>query len=161
MTRWCSLFPIITGLAVVAGLAGCPDDPLKAETWIKKLSDSHESERAVTELEQLGNPVAIDALGNTWVSQGKPVRLLQVIIALARPLTPEQAKKGYFTDYPTGRPASWDKAGPFLKKALTEVDDTNPRSVDSATKAADALGESRLPDGLDALIELAQKPVTK
>jgi flagellar hook-basal body complex protein FliE len=162
MTRWCSLFPIITGLAVVAGLAGCPDDPYKAETWIKKLSDSHESERAVTELEQLGNPIAIDALGNTWVSQGKPVRLLQVIIALARPLTPEQAIKGYFTDYQvTGRPASWDKAGPFLKKALTEVDDTNPRSVDSATKAADALGESRLPDGLDALIEIAQKPVTK
>ena len=162
MTRWCSLFPFITGLAVVAGLAGCPDDPYQADTWIKKLGDSHESERAVTELEQLGNPSAIEPLGNTWVSQGKPVRLLQVIIALARPLTPEQATKGYFTDYQaTGRPASWDKAGPFLKKALTEVDDTNPRSVDSATKAADALGESKLPDGLDALIELAQKPVTK
>jgi len=162
MTRWCSLFPIITGLAVVTGLAGCPDDPYQADTWIKKLGDSHESERAVTELEQLGNPSAIEPLGTTWVSQGKPVRLLQVIIALARPLTPAQATKGYFTDYQvTGRPASWDKAAPFLKKAVTEVDDTNPRSVDGATKAADALGESRLPDGLDALIELAQKPVTK
>src|SRR5262249_7639426 len=48
-----------------------------------------------------------------------------------------------------------------LKRALSEVDEANPRSVDSATKAADALGESRLPDGLDSLIELAQRPVTK
>ena len=155
------VFPVLAGLAI-ASLAGCPDDPYNAETWIKKLGDSHESERAVTELEQLGNPAAIEPLGNTWVSQGKPVRLLQVIIALARPLTPKQAEAGFFTDYrATGRPASWETAGPFLKKALSEVDEVNPRSVDSATKAADALGESRLPDGLDALIELAQKPVTK
>jgi hypothetical protein len=158
------LFPavsVVAGLAI-ASLTGCPDDPYNADTWIKKLGDSHESERAVTELEQLGNPAAIEPLGNTWVSQGKPVRLLQVIIALARPLTPKQAEAGFFTDYrATGRPASWDKAGPFLKKALSEVDEVNPRSVDSATKAADALGESRLPDGLDALIELVQKPVTK
>ena len=155
------LVPVLAGLAI-ASLAGCPDDPYNAETWITKLGDSHESERAVTELEQLGNPAAIEPLGTTWVSQGKPVRLLQVIIALARPLTPKQAEAGFFTDYRvTGRPASWDKAGPFLRKALGEVDETNPRSVDSATKAADALGESRLPDGLDALIELAQKPVTK
>ncbi len=60
-----------------------------------------------------------------------------------------------------GRPASWDKAMPFLTKALTDVDEANPRSVDSAQKAADALGEARLPEGLDALIEIATKPVTK
>jgi hypothetical protein len=156
------LFPIIAGLAVLTSVAGCPDNPYKAETWTKKLGDSHESERAVTELEQLGDPSAIEPLGNAWISQGKPVRLLQVIIALARPLTPEQAAKNYVTDYQTtGRVASWDKAGPFLKRALTEVDDANPRSVDSATKAADALGEARLADGLDALIELTQKRVSK
>jgi len=156
------LFPIIAGLALLTCVAGCPDNPYKAETWTKKLGDSRESERAVTELEQLGDPSAIEPLGNTWVSQGKPVRLLQVIIALARPLTPAEAAKNYVTDYQTtGRPASWDKAGPFLKRALTEVDDANPRSVDSAVKAADALGEARLADGLDALIELALKPVTK
>jgi len=161
MTRRC-LFPIMAGLAALIGAAGCPDNPYKAETWIKKLGDSHESERAVTELEQLGDPSAIEPLGNTWVSQGKPVRLLQVIIALARPLTPEAATKNFVTDYQTtGRAASWDKAVPFLKRALTEVDEANPRSVDSATKAADALGESKTPDGLDALIEVAQKPVTK
>ncbi|HMG55925.1 MAG TPA: hypothetical protein VK601_20645, partial [Kofleriaceae bacterium] len=153
---------MLGGLVVVAGLAGCPDNPYKADTWTKKLGDPRESERAVTELEQLGDPSAIDKLGTTWVDQGKPVRLLQVIISLARPLTPEDAKARFVSDYEAaGRPASWDKALPFLKRALSEVDEANPRSVDSATKAADALGESRLADGLDALIEIAQKPVTK
>jgi hypothetical protein len=162
MTRRFSLLPIIVGLVAFAGLAGCPDDPYKADTWAKKLGDSRESERAVQELEQLGDPSAIDKLGNAWVDQGKPVRLLQVIISLARPLTVEDAKKNFVTDYEaSGRPASWDRALPFLKRALSEVDEANPRSVDSATKAADALGEAKLPDGLDALIELAQKPVTK
>jgi hypothetical protein len=161
MTRRLSLRSL-TGLALLAGLAGCPDDPYKADTWTKKLGDPRESERAVQELEQLGNPSAIDKLGTTWVDQGKPVRLLQVIISLARPLTAEEAKKNFVTDYQeTGRPASWDRALPFLKRALSEVDEANPRSVDSASKAADALGESRQGDGLDALIELAQKPVTK
>jgi len=88
--------------------------------------------------------------------------LLQVIIGLARELTPEEAKAKFATDYEkTGRKSSWDKALPFLTRALTEVDEANPRSVDSASKAADALGESRLPEGLDALIDLANKPITK
>ena len=55
------------------------------------------------------------------------------------------------TDFESnGRPASWDKALPFLTKALTEVDEANPRSVDSAQKAADALGESKSEGGIDA-----------
>ncbi|HEY0253581.1 MAG TPA: hypothetical protein VGC41_18740, partial [Kofleriaceae bacterium] len=104
----------------------------------------------------------IDDLGQAWVEQGKPVRLLQVIISLARPLTKEQAAKTFMTDYvETGRPANWDKALPYLQKALTEVDEANPRSVDSAQKAADALGEAKLDGGLDALIDIANKNVTK
>jgi hypothetical protein len=162
MTRRCSLLSIIAGSVVIAGLAGCPDNPYKAETWTKKLGEQREAERAVTELEQLGDPSAIEALGNAWIEQGKPGRLLQVIISLARPLTPAEAKDKFVTDYQTsGRPASWDKALPFLKRALSEVDEANPRSVDSASKAADALGEARLADGLDALIEVAHRPVTK
>ena len=140
---------------------GCPDNPYKAGTWTKKLSDPREAERAVTQLEQLGDPSAIPALGQAWAEQGKPVRLLQVIISLARPLTKEQAKATYMTDYEAnGRPASWDQALPFLQKALTEVDEANPRSVDSAQKAADALGEAKLEGGLDALVDIAAKPVT-
>jgi hypothetical protein len=148
--------------ALLVSLTGCPDNPYKAETWTKQLDDPREAERAVTQLEQLGNPSAIPALGNAWASQGKPVRLLQVIISLARPLTPAQAKATFMTDYEkSGRPASWNLAEPFLVKALVEVDEANPRSVDSAQKAADALGESRLEGGLDALIEIASKPVSK
>ena len=144
------------------GLTGCPDNPYSAKTWTKKLGDPRESERAVTELEQLGDPSAIQPLGEAWADQGKPVRMLQVIISLARPLTPEEAKAKFATDYETsGRPDNWAVALPYLKRALTEVDEANPRSVDSATKAADALGEAKLADGLDALVDIASKPVTK
>ncbi|MBL0213760.1 MAG: hypothetical protein IPQ07_07745 [Myxococcales bacterium] len=149
-------------LAGLVGLAGCPDNPYNAKTWTKKLGDPREAERAVTELEQLGDPSAIQALGDAWSDQGKPVRLLQVIISLARPLTPEEAKAKFATDYEKeGRKANWDAALPYLTKALTEVDEANPRSVDSASKAADALGEAKLDAGLDALIDIASKPVTK
>ncbi len=157
MTRLPILF-----MAGLVCLAGCPDNPYKASTWTKKLGDPREVERAVTELEQLGDPSAIPALGAAWVDQGKPVRLLQVIISLARALTPEEAKAKFVTDYEkSGREASWDKAVPFLTKALTEVDEANPRSVDSAAKAAEAIGESKIQAGLDSLIEVASKPVTK
>jgi len=148
--------------ALLVGLTGCPDNPYKATTWTKKLDDPREAERAVTQLEQLGDPSAIPALGNAWAAQGKPVRLLQVIIGLARPLTPDQAKSTYMTDYEkAGRKGNWNLAEPFLIKALTEVDEANPRSVDSAQKAADALGEAKLEGGLDALIEISAKPVSK
>jgi hypothetical protein len=148
-------------LVGLAGLTGCPSDPYDYKSWTNKLNDSHESERAVQKLEELGNPGAIPALGEAWADQGKPVRFLQVIISLARPLTPEEAKDKIPEYEKSGRPASWDVALPYLKKALLEVDEANPRSVDSAAKAADALGEARLPGGLEALIELSQKPVTK
>ncbi len=153
---------IVMAAVGLLSLAGCPDNQYDYKTWTKKLDDPRDGERAVTELEQLGNPGAIPALGKAWDAQGKPVRLLQVIISLARPLTPEEAKAKFVTDYEkSGRPASWEAALPFLKKALTEVDENNPRSVDSATKAADALGEAQIPGGLDALVDIANKPVTK
>src|SRR5262249_52927944 len=60
-----------------------------------------------------------------------------------------------------GRPENWGRALPYLKRALSEVDENDPRSVDGATKASEALGEARAAEGLDALIELASKPVTK
>lgn len=152
---------VMAGL-VGLGLGGCPEDKFSAKTWTAKLDDPREAERAVTELEQLGDPSAIPALGEAWVAQGKPARLLQVIISLARPLTPEEAKEKFVTDFEKeGRKASWDAALPFLTQALTEVDKDNPRSVDSATKAADALGEAKLAEGLDALISLGTKAIEK
>lgn len=153
---------ITTVLAGLVLAAGCSSNPYDYETWTKKLGDQKEAERAVTELEQLGNPNAIPALGKAWADQGKPVRLLQVIISLARPLTPKEAEEKFFTDYQeSGRPASWDKALPFLQQAIDEIDENNPRSVESAQKAAGALGEAKLADGLDALIKLSQKEIKK
>ncbi len=149
-------------LAGLVSFAGCRDNEFDYKTWTKKLDDSKESERAVDKLEQLGNPGAIPALGKAWEDAGKPVRMLQAIIAIARPLTPQEAHDTFISDYEkTGRKASWDAALPFLVKALTEVDEANSRSVDSAAKAADAIGEGRLAGGLDALVELGGKPPTK
>ncbi len=159
----------------LASLAGCPSDQFDYKTWTAKLDDTRESERAVQKLEELGNPGAIPALGEAWADQGKPVRFLQVIIALARPMTAEEVTYNCSTEQvpgrskgtcipeyeKEGRKASWDAALPYLKKALLEVDEANPRSVDSASKAADALGEAQLPGGVEALVDLAHKPVSK
>ncbi len=162
-------------LVGLAGLTGCPADEFDYRTWTKKLDDQNEAERAVQKLQELGQPGAIPALGAAWADQGKPVRFLQVIIDLARPMTPEEAKdncslepnpaRAKGTCIPefekTGRKASWDAALPYLKKALLEVDENNPRSVDSASKAADALGDAKLAAGLEALVEFAHRPTSK
>src|SRR5258708_24721392 len=101
---------LLATLAIALG--GCPDNPDKASTWTKKLSDPKETERAQSKLEGLGDPSAIDALGDLWVEK-REGRVLQIIIGLARPLTPEEAQKTFMADYETaGRPASWDKALP-------------------------------------------------
>jgi len=153
MPRRLLLGALVTGLAF---LAGCPDNPYAADTWINKLDDQREAERAVTELEHLGDPKAIPALGKTWDRQGKPVRVLQVIIDLAKQLTPKEAEEKFLTNFAkTGRPSSWNKALPILKQAVTEIDSANPRSLDSAVKAADALGDAQIDEAEEILIDLA------
>lgn len=144
-------------------LIGCrPDNPYKASTWTKQLDNSKSIEQATTWLENLGDPSAIGALGAAWEKQAHPVRLLQVMINLSRPLTPAQAEAQNMTDFAkTGRVASWKQTMPFLIKAVSEVDEANQRSVDSAAKAADAIGESGLDEGLDALIEFSQRAPSK
>jgi hypothetical protein len=84
------VFIAVVGLAC---LAGCPADEHDYKTWTEKLDDPREAERAVQKLEGMGRPEAIPALGTVWDDQGKPVRFLQVIIALARPLTAEEVKE--------------------------------------------------------------------
>ena len=44
-------------------LAGCPKDPYDPNTWIEKLDDPNEWERAATELDKLKEPSAIEPLG--------------------------------------------------------------------------------------------------
>jgi hypothetical protein len=43
-------------------------------------------------------------------------------------------------------------------QALVEVDAANPRSVDKALRAAEALGDAKAPAGIQALIALANRP---
>jgi HEAT repeat protein len=153
--------------AMVLAATGCTSNPYSADTWIDKLGDSADAERAVTELEHLGDPKAIPALGKAWENQGCPQRLFQVIIDLAHPLTPAEADKGNFVDLAkTGRPASWDAAMPFLTETLRGsdgggkcvLDEVSPRSVENAGKAADALGDAQNDAALQALIDaLGQK----
>ncbi len=162
MTRLDRLLGGVVLACLLVSLAGCPDDELKASTWTKKLGDSKDGALALQKLEQLGDPSAIPAIGDAWKSSGRPEGLLQVIISLARPLTPKQAEAEFYTDYQTnGRPASWAAALPYLNQAVLEVDEASPRQVESAAKAAEAIGNAALSDGLDALAELAKKPVTE
>lgn len=148
-------------LTSLGALSGCPDNPYAPETWAKKLDDPREMDTAVEKLENLGNPKAIRPLGEAWLKQARPPRMLQVIIELARPLTKEEAEKKFLSDFPDGRPASWDLAQPYLDAALKDADETNPRSVDSAVKAADAIGDAALEASLETLIEFASRPPTK
>jgi len=79
--------------------AAAAEPPVDGETarWVAKLGDPRESERAVQKLEELGDPRAIPALGRAWSEQGRPVRLLQVIISLAKPLTKHREVVQKFT----------------------------------------------------------------
>lgn len=161
--RWGVL--VLMALATLS-LTGCPDDAFSAKTWTKKLGDPKEAERAVTELERLGDPSAIPALGRAWEKQGRPERILQVIIDLSKPLSADQTKDGgaaQYTIYRGGkvRPANWDKSLPILTKAIEEVDAANPRSVESARLAAEAMGEAHLDEALDTLIKAATSSEAK
>lgn len=146
----------LSGLVTVL-LTGCPDDPFDPKTWINKLDDSNEVERAVTELERLGDQRAITPLGKAWEKQGRPVAILQVIIDLSKPLTEQEAKDNYKNNN-KARPAAWDKALPILKKAIEEVDSANPRSIESARLAAEALGTSKVDGALDVLTQAVTQP---
>ncbi len=159
-------------LALQLGAAGCAKDDFDPDKWIPKLGDPQTNERAVTQLERLGDPKAIDALGKAWDKQGRPDRMLRVIINLAQPLTSAQTGAGgeyQYSNYGcttkgcTGkvRPASWDKALPILKSAIEEVDKDNPRSVESARLAAEALGKSKIDGALPILQKAANEAPAK
>lgn len=149
--------------------AGAPAAPpanananAEVSRWSAKLDDPREAERAVAALEKLGDPRAIPALGKAWGDGGRSPRLIQVIVSLAKPLTPQEAAAAVLPAYEkAGRPAHWDDALPFLRRAIVEVDVASPRSVESAAKAADAIGEARLAAATPALSELARRPVSK
>lgn len=149
-------------------LAACTENPYKADTWIKQLGDKGAQARAIVELDRLGDPKAIPALAKTWESAGRDPKILDVIISLAKPFTPEEVaeavktnrndpRKFMLRDFPKGRPASWDKALPVLIKVLSDVDDLDDRWRESASKAAAAIGESKDASGIDILVETVNR----
>ncbi|MBE7449406.1 MAG: HEAT repeat domain-containing protein [Kofleriaceae bacterium] len=164
LLRWRNLSglpsTLLVGIVAVVALTGCPEDQFDYTTHTKKLGDSREVERAVTELERLGDNRAIPALGKAWERQGRPVAILQVIIDLAKPLTEEEAKANFKNNY-KARPAAWDKALPILTKAIEEVDPANPRSIESARLAAEALGRAKIDAALEVLVAAANKSPDK
>ena len=56
--HWRNLTVLCFAGLVAVTSTGCPEDQFDANTWVKKLDDSKEVERAVTELERLGDPKA-------------------------------------------------------------------------------------------------------
>ncbi len=150
---------VFSGMLALSA-ASCAKDEFDPNTWIPKLSDPKSSERAVTALERLGDPMAIPALGKAWDKGGRQERILRVIIELSAPLTEEKAKELYKYNG-KARPASWDKSLPILKLAIEEVDKDNPRSVESARLAAEALGKSKLDGALEILVSAANTAKAK
>jgi len=155
---WRRIAVLVLAATAAVALTGCPEDPFDPDTWIKKLDNSNAAdvERAVTELERLGENKAIPALGKAWEKQGRPERILRVIIDLSRPLTEAEAKAEYKNNY-KARPPAWDKSLPILTKAVEEVDGANPRSVESARLAAEALGRSKVDGALEVLVKAANE----
>lgn len=153
-------------------MASCAKDEFDVKTWTSKLGDPQTLERAVTMIERLGDPAAIPALGKAWEKQGRPERMLRVIINLSEPLTSEQTSNGAEYQYTVfgcttagckgkERPASWDKSLPILKKAIEEVDKDSARSVESARLAAEALGKSKIDGALEILVAAANGAESK
>ncbi len=110
--------------------------------WVRELDNPQASERAISELELAGDATAIEPLGRLWVAQDRPPRVMQVIIVIAKR-------------------AGWDRALPYLTKAIADVDEAQPRTVDSAVKAADAIGDAQLAAAAPALITLVKRAPTK
>ena len=158
LTKLTLIGSVVGTMLALGTLSGCPDNPYDANTWIEKLNSPKEFDRAVTELEHLCNPKAIPALGKAWERNSKPQRVLQVVIDLARPLTPQEADEKNCTDYmKQGRPASWDAALPILKDAIDGLELGSQRSIDGAVKAAEALGEAQIPEGVNILIDAVNR----
>lgn len=143
----------VAALSLVA-LAGCPDDPYDPNTWIDKLDNPSEVERAVTELERFEDPKAIKPLAKTWEKYQRSTRVLRIIIKLSA--QDEEGEGKFWEDGPY-----WDRALPVLEKALEDLDIGDNRSIDNAALAADALGEAGNSSAVPLLIKAVNTNMPK
>lgn len=136
---------LITTLALALPTAGCPSDPYDPQTWIEKLDDPDNRvvEDAITQLQRLKDPAAIAPLGEAWKKQNRPPTVLRTLVELAR-----------HQDEEKGGP-NWKEAMPYLYEAIERMDESNPKTIDNATVAADALGEAKDPDSIARLVAAA------
>lgn len=141
-------------LAGLLALTGCPKDEYDPDTWIEKLEDfesPNEFNNAVSRLEQLKDPKAIKPLKKAWEKYNHAPNVLRAIVHLA-----EQEKFG-------------DKEGPFwtedaiavLETAVSEYDTGDPRSIEDAMYAADALGRARQDSSITVLVAAATQKLPK
>jgi hypothetical protein len=116
----------LTGMLALslAALSGCPDDPYDADTWIDKLDDKTELERALTELARLKDPKSIGPLGEAWRDNNYPARILRVIIDVADQFNPE---KDEFKNISSAAARRVDPDDPKFKPTETETKDPKQR----------------------------------
>ena len=141
-------------LAGLLALTGCPKDEYDPDTWIDKLEDFEspaEFNNAVSRLEQLKDPKAIKPLRKAWEKYNHAPNVLRAIVRLAEQ-DEFDGKKGPF----------WtEDAIAVLETAVGEYDSGDPRSIEDAMYAADALGRARQDSSLPVLVEAATKKLPK
>ena len=144
--RWSLQWIIVMSFSLA--LMGCPEDPFDPETWIEKLDDPAELDKAITELQRLDDPVAIKPLSKVWQDRGRPQRVLRVIIELA-----ERKKDGGET--------RWEDALPVLRLAIDDFDVGDAQSMENAKLAADALGRAQDKESIESLVNVVNKPMPR
>ncbi|ACY14354.1 HEAT repeat domain-containing protein [Haliangium ochraceum] len=135
---------LLSSFLAVASL-GCSSDPFDPQTWIEKLEDPRETQAAITQLQRLKDPVAIEPLGKVWKERGRSEQVLRTITQLAA-----------IEDEKTGE-AHWDKAVPVLRLAIEDFDVGDASSIANAKIAADALATAKDKDSLELLINAVKK----
>lgn len=144
--RWSLQWIIVMTFSMA--LMGCPEDPYDPETWIDKLDDPAELDKAITELQRLEDPVAIKPLSKVWQDRGRPNRVLRAIIELA-----EREKDG--------GEAHWEQALPVLRLAIDDFDVGDTQSIENAKLAADALGRAKDKESIESLVNVVNKPMPR
>jgi HEAT repeat protein len=140
------------GAGLAAGLflltlTACPKDPYEADTWIDKLDDPEEVQKAVDKLADLQDPKAIAPLGKVWEKHNRASKVLRVIIGLADQRANPRYPGGPF----------WADAIPVLSTAVSDFKLGDSRSVEDAMAAADALGRAKDPSTTQVLIAAVNK----